>query len=362
MGYCEETMRKLKKIVLTVLVLAICVPALGFGGLVAYSAVTEFQPSAIEAAIPINENEAGTIGSGPFQITTYNIGYGGMDKDQDFFMDGGQMSRSVSKEKTLENMAAFSAFIEDTDSDAYFLQEVDEDATRSHYVDQVAYLKNATKNYSSTFAYNYKANWVPVPLMEPMGKAYAGLMTLSRVKPEEALRYQLPGYEKIPTRYVDLKRCIMTSKFAVQGGKDLYLINVHLSAFDKGGKIRAQQLEWLLDYLEELYRESENYVVLGGDWNHLMSQEIFDRIEGEPESWIAVLPERLTDNGFKLVYDDQVNSVRSAVKPYVAGENFETIIDGFLVSPNVEVLSVKTHDLGFKYSDHQPVTAVLAFR
>jgi hypothetical protein len=30
-------------------------------------------------------------------------------------------------------------------------------------------------------------------------------------------------------------------------------------------------------------------------------------------------------------------------------------IDGFLVSPNVDVASVKTLDLGFEYSDHNPV-------
>lgn len=30
-------------------------------------------------------------------------------------------------------------------------------------------------------------------------------------------------------------------------------------------------------------------------------------------------------------------------------------IDGFIVSPNVEVTSVETLDAGFAYSDHNPV-------
>ncbi|PEZ26617.1 hypothetical protein CN345_26055 [Bacillus thuringiensis] len=36
----------------------------------------------------------------PFQVTTFNIGYAGLDAKQDFFMDGGTGSRSRSKEQT----------------------------------------------------------------------------------------------------------------------------------------------------------------------------------------------------------------------------------------------------------------------
>lgn len=351
----------LTKWLILIISLVILVPVLGFAGLIGFSALTEYLPEPIETARWLNQQPVAPIKSGEFQVTTYNIGYGGMDAGQDFFMDGGTMSRSKSLEKTQENMASFVKFIKETQSDAYFLQEVDENATRSQYMNQVAYLEEAISDYSGSFAYNYKAKWVPVPWTEPMGKTDAGLVTFSRTQAESGTRYQLPGYEAVPTRYVDLKRCVMTNTYPVDNGKTLYLVNVHLSAFDKGGVIRAQQLEWLIQYMTDLYDPEKNYVVLGGDWNHLMSQAIFDRIVGEPESWIAVLPETLTDTGFELVYDDGTNSVRSAVKPYVAGENFETIIDGFLVSPNVEVVSVKTHDLKFANSDHQPVTAIFKF-
>jgi endonuclease/exonuclease/phosphatase family metal-dependent hydrolase len=42
--------------------------------------------------------------------------------------------------------------------------------------------------------------------------------------------------------------------------------------------------------------------------------------------------------------------------PYVEGKTFVIVIDGFFVSPDVEVVSVKNHDTGFMYSDHNPVT------
>ncbi len=39
--------------------------------------------------------------------------------------------------------------------------------------------------------------------------------------------------------------------------------------------------------------------------------------------------------------------------------NYTSVIDGFLVSPNVEIASVKTLDLGFAHSDHNPVRVKL---
>jgi exonuclease III len=38
------------------------------------------------------------------------------------------------------------------------------------------------------------------------------------------------------------------------------------------------------------------------------------------------------------------------------------VIDGFIVSPNVEVLSVQTIDLDFKNSDHNPVKLTFALK
>jgi hypothetical protein len=40
---------------------------------------------------------------------------------------------------------------------------------------------------------------------------------------------------------------------------------------------------------------------------------------------------------------------------YKEGVNFLSVIDGFLVSPNVEIKQVKGYDLKFKNSDHNPV-------
>jgi endonuclease/exonuclease/phosphatase family metal-dependent hydrolase len=41
--------------------------------------------------------------------------------------------------------------------------------------------------------------------------------------------------------------------------------------------------------------------------------------------------------------------------PYQKGKTKTTIIDFYVVSPNVEVKAVHTIATGFKFSDHQPV-------
>ena len=48
-------------------------------------------------------------------------------------------------------------------------------------------------------------------------------------------------------------------------------------------------------------------------------------------------------------------SCRNADKPYEEGESFVTMVDGFLISDNLELIEINTIDTGFAYSDHNPV-------
>jgi len=42
-------------------------------------------------------------------------------------------------------------------------------------------------------------------------------------------------------------------------------------------------------------------------------------------------------------------------KPYKKGETATTVIDFFLLSPNIEKVETSNVDLNFQNSDHQPV-------
>jgi endonuclease/exonuclease/phosphatase family metal-dependent hydrolase len=154
---------------------------------------------------------------------------------------------------------------------------------------------------------------------------------------------------------------MMESRLPTNDGKQLVLANVHLSAFDKGGFIRTQQLAFLKEYAcREL--ESGNYVVIGGDWNHLLSRDPEAKKAEYGDSWpfwLQVLPDDFVIDGFRWAVDETTPSCRTLDKPYVPGENVEVNIDGFLVSPGVEIVSVHGHDLGFENSDHNPVTVCI---
>ncbi len=66
--------------------------------------------------------------------------------------------------------------------------------------------------------------------------------------------------------------------------------------------------------------------------------------------------------GWDIITGPNVATVRTNERPYIKGENYTTIIDGYMVSPNVKTLSVKTIDIDFEYTDHQPVLATFSAR
>ena len=313
----------------------------------------------LEPIIPLttDNNEGSFVQTNtPFSITTFNIGYAGLDQSQDFFLDGGEMSGPSSEKQMLMNLGAMRKFLHELDTDIIFLQEVNIKARRSFYINQHEFFSNGLHNYSSTFGMNHRVKWVPIPLTKPIGDIHSGVLTLAKFYTNSSTRYQLPGKEKWPVRIFDLDRCFIENRMPVENGRELVLINVHLSAYDKGGLIRKQQLDFLQNYLADEY-EKENYVIAGGDWNHVIpgtDQSIFKTME-KPPSWVQNLPEDFTPNGFTWASDRVTPSVRNNAFPYQKGLNFVSVIDGFLVSPNVEISQIHTHDLGFKHSDHNPV-------
>lgn len=344
------------------MVVIVLIPLVIVGSFLVYSIITDFRPQMVSDSDILIQNGKPLSSEKPIEITTFNIGYAGLDLGRDFFMEGGKASRSESAERTLKNLNAITDFLKHKNSDVYLLQEVDVKAKRSFNVDETDKITDMLPAYNASFAVNYKVSWVPVPIYQPMGGVTSGIMTMSKGSFDKSIRYSLPGDEPIPKRYFDLKRCIMENSYTLDNGKQLIIINVHLSAYDEGGKVRAHQVDWLIDHIMKIYDENDNYLIIGGDWNHLMSQSLRDKIEGEVPGWAQVLPEKLMEQtGLKLAYDPNVSTSRSNDKPYKKGENFEATIDGFLYSPNLSLKSIKGTDLGFTNSDHNPVTIVLGF-
>ncbi|MBP2023182.1 endonuclease/exonuclease/phosphatase family metal-dependent hydrolase [Clostridium punense] len=353
----------LKSRLFKIIAIIVSIPVVLFGVYLLIMIITDYKPDkAIK--LEIDNNQKSVIKKDEsISIITFNIGYGGMDKDQDFFMDGGLGSRSKSKEKTLENITKISAFLKSKNTDFIMLQEVDRKSTRSFKVNEVEFMKDALKDYASSFALNYKVFWVPIPISKPHGSVQAGLLTMSKYGVESSTRYSLPGTEAFLRQLGDLDRCVQENRIPVEDGKELVLVNAHLSAYDKGGVIRKQQLQFLKEFVQKEF-EKGNYVVVGGDWNHSMpgtDPSIFKTKQAFPD-WLKTIPEDFAPKRYKWVIDKTVPSNRTVDIPFKKDVNFLSVIDGFLVSPNVDVISTKGINLEFENTDHNPVLTELKLK
>lgn len=329
----------------------------------AYMTATDYRPAAA-INLEIKNNQALTLEKGvPLCLMTFNIGYGGLDAGQDFFMDGGGASRGKSLAQTLTNLENITRFLAGAKADLIMLQEVDVKSSRSYRVDESARLRHKLGTYGAVFAVNYRVPWVPVPLTRPMGAVMSGLLTFSRFHVRSAVRYRLPGKEAWPRQLAELDRCVLESRLPVAGGRELVLLNVHLSVFDQGGRIRKLQLAHLRKRMTAEYRKG-NHVIAGGDWNHGLpgtAPRLFKAAMARP-GWYMPLPEWFTPAGFAWAVDKTVPSVRSNGTAYREGENFVAVIDGFLVSANVAIQRTSGHNLAFRNSDHNPVALVFVLK
>jgi endonuclease/exonuclease/phosphatase family metal-dependent hydrolase len=315
--------------------------------------MTDYNPDEIESLNITQHTEDILDVSEPIRLAIYNVGFGGLDANQDFFMDGGTGSGATSQEEIKSNLEEMTRFLKSTDSHIYMIQEVDINSKRSFGLNEKEVIGAELAEYSQASATYYKVPFVPLPLSRPLGKIHMDLLTLSKTQVDSANRYTLPNIDAIPYKYFYLDRCMLENTIPLSNGKKLIVLNVHLSAYDSNGIVKKEQLEWIESYIENADLEN-NYYVFGGDWNLIMTDTSKEDISNQRDYWVEK-PKDFKAGGFKWIYDDRVNTVRELDAPYEKGKTFERVIDGYLVSPNIEVLNVETVDMAFKYSDHNPV-------
>ena len=130
-----------------------------------------------------------------------------------------------------------------------------------------------------------------------------------------------------------------------------------MSAYDEGGLIRQQQLELLRNVLTEEYNKG-NFVIVGGDFNHALcgTVETFASQQQVPD-WVSVMEDKEIPEHFRIVEAKNTREVptcRSTDMPYTKGVNYTAVLDGFIVSDNIEAEAIN-YDADFMYSDHNPV-------
>lgn len=337
--------------------------------LVLWLTVTEYRPEAVE------EVEVGDVCPGvtdlyaqgvplsvgdSFTVLSLNTGYAGLGKEADFFMDGGTGVAPATSDLE-KNSHGIAARLRAENADVYFLQEVDTDSSRSGSKDYSRlywqFLDVARdEGYYSTYALNYSCPFVPYP-WPPIGKVHSGVQTLSSFAIDRAERIALTCPFSWPVSAANLKRCLLVSYVPLEDSdQQLVLVNLHLEAYDDGAG-KAAQTEMLMEFLTSEY-EKGNYVIAGGDFNQTFPGALEAFPIKDADLWTpGVLEEGILPEGWQFAYDLETPSCRLLNEPYAPAspETQFYVIDGFILSPNVQLDSVETKDAAFGYTDHNPV-------
>lgn len=294
-----------------------------------------------------------------YTVGTYNVGFGAYLPDYSFFMDGGKYSRCYSGESGADAIKGAAGLSLKYEPDFMMFQEVDRDSTRSYHVNQENLITEIFNNYYETFAVNYDSAYLFYPFNEPIGASYSGIASYSKYKITDSIRRSLPistGFSK----FLDLDRCYAINRIKVENGKELVLINVHLSAYGNSDEIREGQLKMLFgDMKREI--EKGNYIICGGDFNHDLKAD--EKDSENCESWAFPFPRSKMPSGVRFAMDEldketmekMPESNRNNDTEYIPGKTYVCTLDGFIISDNVELKGYQIVDTGYAYSDHQPV-------
>ena len=377
-------MKKKLKIVILSIVAVLLIIVLGAGSYVGYILLSYHRIGDISLDITSKSDLNSVTTDTVYKASTYNIGFGAYSQDFTFFLDTGYdengketcgyNSKAKSKEEVYFNINGSMEVIKSLNLDFILLQEVDIDSTRSHHVDQNELFANNLQEFDNVLAINFDSAYLPYPLYDMHGASYAGLSTFSRYKIQEAKRIEYTVSDDL-SKLFDLDRCFSVSTINVDNNKQLYVVNSHMSAYDKGGVIRETQIKELNEFLN-LCKEKGHYVLVGGDFNHDLltynpdydyskTNRVFNNTLKDPD-WVASYFDENGKSplveGYKVVASDNVPTCRNNDITWNPDKTYTCAVDGFIVSSNIEVVNhynveTKKGNLGFDgfaYSDHQP--------
>jgi endonuclease/exonuclease/phosphatase family metal-dependent hydrolase len=343
-----KPLKKIFKVILVVLVLFMA----GFIGLILYAVISDYKPEEKELVYKSDKTDLlnDTL---ELSVLSWNIGYCALDKEMDFFYDGGTKVFTP-ENQYYENLKGVKDFLKSNDTiDFFLMQEIDAGSKRSFHNNQFDTIANSLNGYNSFFGKNYDVFFVPVPPSTPMGKVKSGVAIYSRYNPSLSERVSFPGEYAFPKQLFMLDRCFLVNRYPVENGRELVIINTHNEAFDPG-EIRRAQMTYLRDFILGEYSKG-NYIVAGGDWNQSPPDFKPDFPANKVNTDQMKMASDYLPSEWKWIYDNKTPSNRSVIEAYDPATTTTTVIDFFLLSPNIESVAVECVNLGFRNSDHNPV-------
>jgi len=253
-----------------------------------------------------------------------------------------------SREAVRANVSGIEAFLaQHNDADIVVMQELARAGPVNYWVNLRDRVEHALRDRDNTFYPDFRTRLMPWPLRLDHGQALYSSFAVA-----ETGLVSLPAED---SGIFGVRRRYASPFVRLAGDANWTIASVHLAAFDEDAAVRTRQLRELMAWAQAEY-QSGRRVVIAGDWNFQIAETDFPHTTDERFLfWLFPFPQDGLPEGWRIAADVSIPSVRTNHQAYVPGENYVTTIDGFIVSPNVEIVTVNGYDLEFEHTDHQPV-------
>ncbi len=286
-----------------------------------------------------------------FSILTWNIGHCYMTKKRHVKIEDMNFSKREKKNEIKKNIKDITKQLKDINSDIIIMQEVDKSSYLSYYNNQKEEIADNLDNYGYSYAPNIKHKLMKSGLM---------LMSKFRIKEvkKESLKTEHNSY--LISEYTE-HNSFHVSRYDVCSNKEFVLINLQLLKIYNSNIIQSIVINgdnqlFIMKFVVAEF-EKGNYVIVGGDWNLVLDTDLTsDEIKHKNlPDWLYELAPMWNLKEWTWVYDKNIPTIRDPESEYIKGNSYTGIVDGFLLSPNIDLIEVKTIDQEFKYSYHNPV-------
>ena len=295
----------------------------------------------------------------PIKVMTYNIQFALGEYRRFWKKDEKAMP---SKSQVMTTLAGIEKVILDERPDILFLQEASRHSIISHYIDQIAAIRERLgADYCVKNEYYWNKAYVPSGQM--WGAMDYSLVILSRYSMARTRKTDLPNKLSL-TSWFAPHRFLMETDLQIENGQTVTLLNTHLAAHDREGSLRLSQATAVHRRLQKLNRQRIPFI-LAGDFN---------LIPPGARQW---LPENQQSRfGKKMHMGIYYNDARLGVIPSLEDatgserQKWTTAYDenlyeldlnlDYLVYSNTSISLMNSRVLQeYRYlSDHVPVTAV----
>ena len=241
-----------------------------------------FHPEDIQpAAIDCSGQPQTPIPGQTIKVLSWNVQYMAGKKNW-FFYEGGPDTAPEEADirQTLDQVARV---IKAEAPDIVLLQEIDEGAGRTHYIDQLRRLRERLGGSypCRAQAFYWKSDFLPHPdIWGPVGMK---LVILSKFRISKAARYQLPMMpENWILRQFNLKRALLEVRIPM-GNYEFTVMNTHLSAFAQGTHTMEKQVAAVKKILDRHTNVHRPWLV-GGDFNLLPPGDAYQQLPAAQRS------------------------------------------------------------------------------